>query len=439
MSSVLEQPLGTSPATTAPAASAGPRILIVDDEDLVRETFAAFLEENYACKTAASSDEALAHLALDDYALVLSDIQMPGRNGVELLREIRSRYPDVAVIMCSGIDRPQRIRDALRLGAVDYLIKPCELEVLSFCVERALERRELMLTARRYRADLERQNIELSAQKAELERLHAQIIHSEKMAGLGQLAAGVAHELNNPAGFIYGNMDLIKGYLDRLELVLSIYQRVSLPPEEAAKLELTKIEIGYEEVLTELRSMIADCLEGAERIRDVVQNLRLFSRIDDPECKRVDLHEGIDSTLRLLSRYYGSGRVRLVREYGKLPLIDCYAGQVNQVWTNLLVNAAQAISGDGEVRISSRVEGEMVVISIADTGSGIEPEKLNRIFEPFFTTKPVGEGTGLGLSISYGIIEKHGGSITVESTIGVGTTFSVAIPIHFRATQPADD
>ncbi|HEX2268893.1 MAG TPA: ATP-binding protein [Pyrinomonadaceae bacterium] len=440
MSSVLQQPLGASPASTAPAASAGSRrILIVDDEDLVRDTFAAFLEDNYTCTTAASSDEALAHLADDDYALVISDIQMPGRNGVELLREIRARYPDTAVVMCSGIDRPQRIRDALQLGAVDYLIKPCELEVLSFCIERALERRELMLTARRYRADLERQNIELSAQKAELERLQAQIVHSEKMAGLGQLAAGIAHELNNPAGFIYGNMDLIKGYLGRLELVLSIYQRVSLPPKETAELELTKAEIGYDELLPELRSMVADCLEGAERIRDVVQNLRLFSRIDDAACKHVDLHEGIDSTLRLLSPYYGSGRIRLVREYGKLPLVDCHAGQVNQVWTNLLVNAAQAIAGEGEVRISSRVEGEMVVISIADTGAGIEPEKLNRIFEPFFTTKPVGEGTGLGLSISYGIIERHGGSITVESIVGTGTTFSVAIPIHFRSTQPVDE
>ena len=439
MSSVLQQPLGASTVPTASVASAGSRILIVDDEHLVRETFAAFLEEDYVCQTAASSDEALAHLATDDYALVLSDIQMPGRNGVELLREIRARYPDIAVVMCSGIDRPQRIRDALRLGAVDYLIKPCELEVLSFCVERALERRELMLTARRYRADLERQNIELSAQKAELERLHAQIIHSEKMAGLGQLAAGVAHELNNPAGFIYGNMDLIKGYLGRLELVLSIYQRVSLPPSEAAELELTKAEIGYDELLPELRSMVADCLEGAERIRDVVQNLRLFSRLDDPECKRVDLHESIDSTLRLLSRYYGSGRIRLVREYGKLPLVDCYPGQLNQVWTNLLVNAAQAIDGDGEVRISSRVDGELVVISISDTGIGIEPDKLNRIFEPFFTTKPVGEGTGLGLSISYGIIEKHGGSITVESTAGAGATFNVSIPIDFRSTHTVDE
>jgi DNA-binding NtrC family response regulator len=139
------------------------RILIVDDEPIIRTIFSSFLAEKYDCETAASSDEALVHLASREYALVMSDIQMPGRNGVELLREIRSRYADVAVIMVSGIDRPQRIRDALQLGAVDYLTKPCELEVLGFSVERALERRELMLTARSYRADLERQNVELAA------------------------------------------------------------------------------------------------------------------------------------------------------------------------------------------------------------------------------------------------------------------------------------
>jgi len=406
------------------------RILIVDDEAIIRAMFSTFLEEKYECDTAASCDEALAYLANDTYALVMSDIQMPGRNGVELLREIRHRYPDTAVIMVSGIDRPQRIRDALHIGAVDYLTKPCELDVLGFSVDRALERRELMLTARCYRADLERQNLELAARKALLERLQAQIIHSEKMAGLGQLAAGVAHELNNPAGFIYGNMDLIRGYLGRLELMLSIYDRVNLPATEAAELAVTKKEIGYESLLPDLRSMIADCVEGAERIRDVVKNLRLFSRLDDGEFKQIDLHENIDSTIRLLSGYYGSGRIHLVREYGELPLVNCYAGQLNQVWTNLLVNAAQAIKQNGEVKISSKVVGESAVVTISDTGSGIEPEHLRRIFDPFFTTKPVGEGTGLGLSISYGIIEKHGGTIEAESVLGVGTTFRVSIPIE---------
>jgi signal transduction histidine kinase len=405
------------------------RILVVDDEAIIRTIYSSFLEEKYPCDTAASCDEALMLLAQSTYALVMSDIQMPGRNGVELLREIRSRYPDTAVIMVSGIDRPQRIRDALHIGAVDYLTKPCELDVLGFSVDRALERRELMLTTRSYRADLERQNIELAASKAQLERLQAQIVHSEKMAGLGQLAAGVAHELNNPAGFIYGNMDLIRGYLGRLELLLSIYERVKLPAPEAAELALTKKEIGYDKLLPDLRSMIADCVEGAERIRDVVKNLRLFSRLDDGEFKRIDLHENIDSTIRLLSGYYGSGRIRLVREYGELPLVNCYAGQLNQVWTNLLVNAAQAIKQTGEVKISSRVEDELAVITISDTGGGIEAEHLRKIFDPFFTTKPVGEGTGLGLSISYGIIEKHGGTIEAESVPGTGTTFRVSIPI----------
>jgi len=433
MSSIL-QPLAIDDnhlsLSAPPVDQSAQRILIVDDEQVIRTMFTAFLGENYTCETAASCDEALAHLATNTYALVMSDIQMPGRNGVELLREIRSRYPDTAVIMVSVVDRPQRIRDALQIGAIDYLTKPCELEVLGFSVERALERRELMLTARKYRADLERQNLELATQKVQLERLQAQIIHSEKMAGLGQLAAGVAHELNNPAGFIYGNMDLIRGYLGRLELVLSIYERVSLPAAEAAELALTKENIGYDGLLPDLRSMIADCVEGAERIRDVVQNLRLFSRLDEAEFKRIDLHESIDSTIRLLSRYYGGGRIHLVREYGDLPSVNCFAGQLNQLWTNLLVNAAQAINDRGEVRISSRVEDGLAVITISDTGCGIESDQLSKIFDPFVTTKPVGEGTGLGLSISYGIIQKHGGTIRAESAPGAGTRFIVSIPIN---------
>jgi len=405
------------------------RILIVDDEAPVRALFADFLAEKYICITAASSDEALTHMTEAAYAVVISDMQMPGRNGVELLREIRSRYPDTAVIMVSGTDRPQRIRDALQVGAFDYLIKPCELDVLALSVERALERRSLTLTARRYRADLERQNVELAARKTELERLQAQIVHSEKMASLGQLAAGIAHELNNPAGFIYGNMDLLQEYTSKMERVLAIYDRAVLPPDVAAEVKATKAQISYDVLLSEWQSMIADCRDGAGRIRDVVQNLRLFSRLDEAEFKMVDLHEGIDSTLRLLSRYYGSGRIGLVRDYGQLPQVNCFPGQLNQVWMNLLVNAAQATGGEGEVRISSRVEGTAVVVVISDNGCGIPADILKKIFDPFFTTKPVGEGTGLGLSIVYGIIEKHGGTITAESQVGVGSKVTISIPI----------
>ncbi|MFN2530869.1 MAG: ATP-binding protein [Pyrinomonadaceae bacterium] len=405
------------------------RILIVDDEASVRNMFAEYLEANYICATAGSSDEALAHLAIENYALVISDVQMPGRNGVELLREIRAKYPDTAVIMVSGIDRPQRIRDALHVGAFDYLIKPCELEVLALSVERALERRALTLTARSYRRDLERQNLELAARKAELERLQAQIVHSEKMASLGQLAAGIAHELNNPAGFIYGNMDLLKEYTQRIERVLDVYDKAPLPSEVAAQINVVKGEIDYERLIAELHSIVDDCGEGAQRIRDVVNNLRLFCRLDEAEIKKVDLHEGIDATIRLLSRYFGASRIRLVRDYGKLPLVSCYAGQLNQVWTNLLVNAAQSIGGEGDVRISTRVEKDAVVVQISDTGCGIPEEQLPKIFDPFFTTKAVGEGVGLGLSITYGIVEKHGGTITVQSRLNDGTKFTTTIPI----------
>jgi len=407
------------------------RILIVDDEASVRQLFAVWLrEENYECQTAASADEALTLLATDTYALVISDMMMPGRNGVELLREIKSRYADTAVIMVSGVDRPQRVRDALRVGAFDYLIKPCELDVLTLSVEHALERRSLQRTARTYKAHLESRNIELANSKAKLERLQAQLVQTEKMASLGQLAAGIAHELNNPAGFIYGNMDLLGDYVSQLQALLNTYDKIALPAESGRSVEALKTEIKYERLVGDLDSIIADCREGAERICDVVKNLRLFSRLDEAEIKKIDIHGGIDSTVRLLSRYFSGGQISLRREYGDLPPINCYAGQLNQVWMNLLVNAAQAVADQGTVSISTKLEQDAVIVEISDTGSGIPEDQLSRIFDPFFTTKPVGEGTGLGLSTSYGIIERHGGTIKVKSEVGKGTTFTVRIPMR---------
>jgi signal transduction histidine kinase len=405
------------------------RILVVDDEAAVRNLYADWLRDNFECETAASADEALAVLATETYALVISDMMMPGRNGVELLREIKSRYPETAVIMISGVDRPQRVRDALRIGAFDYLIKPCELDVLTLSVERALERRALQRTATYYKAHLENQNVELAHSKTTLQRLQAQLVHTEKMASLGQLSAGIAHELNNPAGFVYGNMDILGNYLANLERLLTAYDLVALPPDAAARIEALKAEINYKKLLGDLSSIISDCREGAQRICDVVKNLRLFSRLDEADLKRVDIHEGLDSTIRLLSRYFSAGRLVLHRDYGNLPPVNCYAGQLNQVWMNLLGNAAQAVRDQGEVTIATRSEGEWVTIAISDTGTGIAADHLSKIFDPFFTTKPVGEGTGLGLSISYGIIERHGGAITVTSEIGSGTTFTVRIPV----------
>jgi signal transduction histidine kinase len=415
------------------------RILIVDDEEPVRTLYATYLGETYSCATAGDALDALELLAREQFALVLTDIQMPGLGGIELLRKIVQLYPDTAVIVVSGVDRTQRVVDAIRVGASDYLLKPCELDVLSLCVDRALERRLLLRNARRYKRDLEIRNLELARQQAELVRLQAQILHTQKMASIGLLAAGVAHELNNPAGFIYSNLEVLREYVAKLKQCLLAYDEIELSPEATANIDCIKRQMDYGNIIGDLDSVLADCHLGAERIRDVVQNLRLFSRLDEAEIKRVDLHEGIEATLRLLSSYYKSGNIVLQRDYGDLPLINCYAAQLNQVWMNLLANAAQAVGDEpGEVLIRTRCDGAIVVVSISDTGRGILPEDLNRIFDPFFTTKPVGEGSGLGLSISHGIIAQHGGTIAARNNPDGGTTFTITLPVDAEKTAPTE-
>ena len=412
------------------------RILIADDSATVRKIFAKHLSARYNCFEAASVPEALAQLAKTEFALVIADVIMPGLSGVELLRKIVENYPYTGVIMVSGVDQPQRALDTVRLGAFDYLIKPCDLEVLELTIERALERRALMLNARLYKINLESRNNELARGKAELERLQGQIVHSEKMASLGQLAAGIAHELNNPVGFIYGNIDFLNQCVGDLIKLLDFYDKAELNEPAATGAARIKEEIGYQFLLGDLNSIITDCREGAERIRDIVQNLRTFSRLDEADFKKTDIHEGIDSTIRLLSRYFTADNIKLVRDYGDLPRIEAFSGQLNQVWMNLLVNAAQAVSPKGgEVRITTRADKDNVFIAVGDTGCGIAGEHLSRIFDPFFTTKPVGEGTGLGLSISFGIVERHGGTITVKTLVNYGTTFTVTLPVNVKARE----
>jgi two-component system NtrC family sensor kinase len=258
------------------------------------------------------------------------------------------------------------------------------------------------------------------------------------MASIGQLAAGIAHELNNPVGFLYGNLDLLESCVNDLTKVVRFYDSARLTPEDAAAAEGLKKQVGYERTVADLDSIIADCREGAERVRDIVQNLRTFSRLDEAELKRTDIHEGLDSTIRILSRYFSVGNIQLVRDYGDLPLVEAFSAKLNQVWMNLLANAAQAIgTTNGTVTIKTWSEEERVFVSVSDTGCGIDPTALGRIFDPFFTTKSVGDGTGLGLSISFGIIEDHGGAIRVDSVPGSGTTFTVELP-HRLQLQTKD-
>ena len=435
-SAMPTEPVTLPPVDCAYIEEHDRRLLIVDDEERVRSLFAQCLKERYSCETAANAQEALNWLQGEPFALVITDIQMPGLGGIELLRKINELYRDTAVIVVSGVDRTQRVIDAIRSGAYDYLVKPCDLDVLDLCVDRALERRTLLRNARKYREDLEKRNEELAGQKAELERVQAQLVHSEKMASLGQLAAGVAHELNNPAGFILGNMAALPDYLRRLEKVLSAFETASVSEKDAENIASVKSDVDYDHILSDLESISTDSQEGAERIKGIVQNLRLFSRLDEAELKEVDIHEGIEATIRLLSQYFTGTRITLHRQYENLPRITCYAGQLNQVWMNLLANAAQAI-GDavGEINIKTGQKEECIRVGISDSGCGISEQHLGRIFDPFFTTKPVGEGTGLGLSISHGIVARHGGELTVSSGPEGGTTFQVVLPVNGPITE----
>jgi len=410
-----------------------PRVLIVDDSATVRALIRRSLKDRYDCSEAETVVEAFEHLRNKEYAVVIADIIIPGLSGIELLRKTVEEYPNVAVIMVSGVDRPQRALDALRLGAFDYIIKPFDPYALELTVQRALDRRELLLSAERYKADLETRNRELAKRKAQLETLQVQIMHSEKMASLGRLAAGVAHEVNNPVGFIYSNLDLLEKDFAAMRKIVEYYDAADLPDDVRTRANEMKATLRFLNNGTQTGEMIRDCMDGAQRIKEIVQNLRTFSRLDEADIKQTDLHEGIDSTIRLLSRYFSGPNVYLRRCYGDIPMVEGFAGQLNQVWMNMLANAAQALPHiGGEVSITTHQNGDSVIIEISDTGKGISKAELDRIFDPFFTTKDLGEGTGLGLSISFGIIQKHNGTISVRSTLGVGTTFTICLPVSMK-------
>ena len=416
------------------------RVLLVDDSRTVRKMFSTYLSTRFTCEEAGSFDEAIAVLRAGEFDVVITDIIMPGLSGIELLRKIIADYPNIPVIVVSGVDRPQRALDAMRLGAFDYIIKPCEPEVLEITVDRAIKHCKLLGDAQRYKLALETKNDELVNGKVQLEHLQTQIVQSAKMASLGQLAAGVAHELNNPVGFVHANLEMLDQYFQDLTRLIQFYDNAEVVALDQAKAATIKDEIGYPAIIEDITSIVRDCRDGSDRIRDIVQNLRTFSLLDEADYNVTNIHEGLDSTIRLISGYFSSGNIKLVREYGDLPTIQAFSGQLNQVWMNLLVNAAQAIgSGTGELKIKTSVDDDNVFVEVSDSGCGIAVQDLNRIFDPFFTTKPVGEGTGLGLSISFGIVERHGGNITVDTRLNEGTTFTVRLPLHFESTIAVDE
>jgi two-component system, NtrC family, sensor kinase len=273
---------------------------------------------------------------------------------------------------------------------------------------------------------------QLATAYQDIQETHFQLLQQEKMASIGQLAAGVAHEINNPMGFISSNLCTMEKYLSRLTQFLELQGNGIQqwgPPQFQEEVAQARRALKMEYILKDAVSLLAESRDGAERVRVIVQNLKSFSRVDEARRSCVDLNECLDTTITIAWNEL-KYKATLNRDYGELPQVQCLPQQLNQVFLNLLVNAAHAIEKMGVITIRTRAEGGRVSIAIHDTGCGIPQEIRNRIFEPFFTTKAVGKGTGLGLSISYDIIKKHGGNIEVESGPECGTTFTVTLPVE---------
>ena len=297
--------------------------------------------------------------------------------------------------------------------------------------------------ARRETAETEllKRYAELTELNCRLQETQQQLVQSEKLASIGQLAAGVAHEINNPIGYVNSNIRSLKDYVTQILEVLDVYEscEAALPDEARQRIRTAKQAADFDFLREDIGQLISESREGTERVRKIVQDLRDFSRADtSQEWQAADLHHGLDSTLNIASNEI-KYKADVVREYGSLPLVECLLPQLNQVFMNLFVNAAQAMPDGrrGTITVRTGTAGEEVWIEVADNGSGMPPDVRDRIFDPFFTTKPVGKGTGLGLSLSYGIIQKHQGQIAVSSTPGIGTTFRITLPIRHQAPAGA--
>ncbi|MGH8352720.1 MAG: ATP-binding protein [Pseudomonas sp.] len=262
-----------------------------------------------------------------------------------------------------------------------------------------------------------------------LETANTQLLQSEKLAAIGQLAAGVAHEINNPIGYVFSNLKTLAGYVhDLLRIIDAVDGAASL--EELRQL---KRSLEYDYIRNDVEALIGESEDGIDRVKRIITALKDFSHIEEDEFRIADLTRGLETTLNVVNNEL-KYKAEVVKEYDNLPEVECIPSQINQVLMNLLVNAAHAIEQFGRITLRSGHEGEWVWLEVEDTGSGIEPKLLNRIYEPFFTTKPIGKGTGLGLSLSYNIIQKHHGRIEVFSELGQGTRFRIWLPVKQPAT-----
>jgi signal transduction histidine kinase len=300
---------------------------------------------------------------------------------------------------------------------------------------------------RRALESLEHAHADLQRVVERLRTTESQLVQSEKLRAIGQFVAGIAHELNNPIGFVTANLEHLRHAVGALEQMLAAYARAPVAAGVESELTTRRHHLRIDELLDDLPSVLQDCEDGARRAAEIVGALRTFGSSDRLGAwSRVDLRDRLERTLALLRHRVTAG-VTIERDYAELPLVECIPGQLDQVWLNILTNAIDAVGGRGTIAVRTRLGepcsarpqlGAHAVVSVRDDGGGMDPEVCARVFDPFFTTKPEGKGMGLGLSVSYGVVERHGGAIAVESAAGRGTTFTVCLPLeHTAPAAPA--
>lgn len=438
-------------------------ILYVDDDSanrsLVRKVLSA---EGFVVIEAEDGISGIDTAKRENPELILMDMNMPGLDGYEASTLIKAlpEFKDVPIIALTANAMPGDKERSLIAGCDGYITKPFDLDTFSDEIHAYLRGKKehvkkeeqenyykeysgkLVERLEKKVRELTETNTELEQrvndQVNELQSANEQLLQSEKMASIGQLAAGVAHEINNPVGFVTSNITTLGQYLDDLIELLNAYAEAEKKITDNDVLNNIKsikdrIDIGY--LKKDIVELLAESTSGVQRVKKIVQDLKDFSRVDSTEWEWVDIHNGIESTLNIVNNEI-KYQADVIKEYGPLPEIECVSSQLNQVFVNLLVNAAQAMEERGTITIKTGLEdNENIWISVSDTGSGIPEDVAKRIFEPFYTTKPLGKGTGLGLSISYGIITKHGGRFELDSKEGQGTTFKIILPIK----QPVEE
>ncbi len=458
MTSSEEVVLGDLQGQLANAQGQPYKILIVDDEPVNRQVLVNYLSlHHYEISEASSGLEALTLLEEGlKPDLILLDVMMPRMTGYEVTRKIRETWQanELPIVLLTARNQVSDLVVGLEAGANDYLTKPIAKEELlarikTHCSQAGifLENARLYLELQASEARERERAVQLEQSLQQLQQMQLQVVQSEKMASIGQLVAGVAHEINNPIGFIAGNLSYAEISIQDLIHLLMLYEQHYPQPGPAIAAEIEKIDLPY--LIQDLPKLISSLKVGTDRIRNLSTSLRIFSRADTSAKVAFNLHEGIDSTLIILKHRLKANEQRpeitLIKEYGDLPLVNCYPGQLNQVFLNLLANAIDALdeSTQGQsyhktdtnprqitIRTDVSQDGQWAIVRIKDNGTGMTEAVKQKVFDYLFTTKPVGKGTGLGLSISRQIVmEKHGGKLTCISSPEEGSEFIIEIPI----------